>query len=152
MEVGTELCVVGSEDGEAAPATSAAREEARSEEREPSPPSPPSPVDGPVDSPPAASPAGRRGRTKRLSPVVRRLVRQHGVDVDRIEGTGQGGRVTRRDVEAYLGTVPDRAPRRPPQLRRRRSRRLPLRLRRPGLPRRSRRSHRWRPRLPQSRT
>ena len=110
VEVGTELCVVGSEDGEAAPATSAAREEARSEEREPSPPSPPSPVDGPVDSPPAASPAGRRGRTKRLSPVVRRLVRQHGVDVDRIEGTGQGGRVTRRDVEAYLGTVPDRAP------------------------------------------
>ena len=107
VEVGTDLCVVGDGDGEAAQATTAAREEPPSTEGEPAPPASAEPSQV---SPPTASPPGRRGRSKRLSPVVRRLVRQHGVDVDRIEGSGEGGRVTRRDVEAYLGTVPDRVP------------------------------------------
>ena len=107
VEVGTELCVVGSEDGEAAEATPAAGEEPRPTATEaPSPAS----AEAPPPPPPTAPPPEGRKRTKRLSPVVRRLVRQHGVDVDRIEGTGQGGRVTRRDVEAYLGAVPDQPP------------------------------------------
>jgi pyruvate dehydrogenase E2 component (dihydrolipoamide acetyltransferase) len=46
------------------------------------------------------SPAERPPRL--LSPVVRRLIREHDVDVANITGTGQGGRVTRRDVEAYI--------------------------------------------------
>ena len=37
-----------------------------------------------------------------LSPVVRRLVRENEIDLDLIEGTGEGGRITRKDVEAYL--------------------------------------------------
>lgn len=39
---------------------------------------------------------------ERLSPAVRRLVREHDVDVSAIAGTGRGGRVTARDVEAFL--------------------------------------------------
>ena len=35
------------------------------------------------------------------SPVVRRLAKEHGVDITRISGTGLSGRVTRRDVEAF---------------------------------------------------
>ncbi|MGB7860883.1 MAG: 2-oxo acid dehydrogenase subunit E2 [Acidimicrobiia bacterium] len=41
-----------------------------------------------------------------LSPVVRRLVRENNVDIAMIRGTGQGGRITRKDVEAHLETAP----------------------------------------------
>ena len=55
-------------------------------------------------SPGAQSPRrrGRDDRGARISPVVRRLAERHGIDVNVVEGTGAGGRVTRRDVEAYL--------------------------------------------------
>ena len=38
------------------------------------------------------------GKGKLLSPVVRRLVTKHNLDPDQIEGTGAGGRITRKDV------------------------------------------------------
>ena len=53
----------------------------------------------------APSMRGRRGRTgdgARISPVVRRLAEKHGINVSLVTGTGGGGRVTKRDVEAYL--------------------------------------------------
>jgi 2-oxoglutarate dehydrogenase E2 component (dihydrolipoamide succinyltransferase) len=37
-----------------------------------------------------------------LSPVVRKLIRENDVDLSAIKGTGQAGRVTRKDVEAYI--------------------------------------------------
>ncbi len=37
-----------------------------------------------------------------LSPAVRRLVKEHGVDVSQIRGSGLGGRVTRDDVLAHI--------------------------------------------------
>lgn len=42
----------------------------------------------------------------RLSPAVRRLASEHNLDVDRIAGTGMGGRVTRNDVLLYLEQQP----------------------------------------------
>jgi len=41
-----------------------------------------------------------------LSPVVRRLIRENEVDVSKLTGTGEGGRITRKDVEAFLETGP----------------------------------------------
>ena len=38
----------------------------------------------------------------RLSPAVRRLAREHDVDLSQVAGTGMGGRITRQDVEAYI--------------------------------------------------
>jgi 2-oxoglutarate dehydrogenase E2 component (dihydrolipoamide succinyltransferase) len=38
------------------------------------------------------------GRSKLLSPVVRKLVNENDLDVDALEGTGPGGRITRDDV------------------------------------------------------
>jgi 2-oxoglutarate dehydrogenase E2 component (dihydrolipoamide succinyltransferase) len=35
-----------------------------------------------------------------LSPVVRRLINEHGLDPASIKGTGVGGRITRSDVVA----------------------------------------------------
>ena len=40
--------------------------------------------------------------TPRLSPAVRRLAREHSIDLSRIAGTGIGGRITRDDVLQYL--------------------------------------------------
>ncbi|MEX2135080.1 MAG: biotin/lipoyl-containing protein, partial [Acidimicrobiia bacterium] len=45
-----------------------------------------------------------------LSPVVRKLIRENDVDLSAINGSGQGGRITRRDVEAYLESGPSPQP------------------------------------------
>jgi len=45
-----------------------------------------------------------------LSPVVRRLIRENEVDVSKLTGTGEGGRITRKDVEAYLEAGPVEEP------------------------------------------
>ena len=37
-----------------------------------------------------------------LSPVVKGLMQEHNLDVSRIQGSGQGGRVTKKDIEAVL--------------------------------------------------
>ena len=50
------------------------------------------------------------GMRRVLSPVVRKLARDHGLDLARVPGTGQGGRITRQDVEAFLAQEPAEAP------------------------------------------
>jgi 2-oxoglutarate dehydrogenase E2 component (dihydrolipoamide succinyltransferase) len=45
-----------------------------------------------------------------LSPVVRKLIREHEIDVSQLAGTGEGGRITRKDVEAYLESGPAEKP------------------------------------------
>ena len=42
------------------------------------------------------------GDHRLLSPVVRRLIGEHGIDPATIEGTGAGGRITRADVQAVI--------------------------------------------------
>lgn len=39
---------------------------------------------------------------KRLSPVVRKLVEEHNIDLDQVQGSGIGGRITRKDVLQYI--------------------------------------------------
>lgn len=41
---------------------------------------------------------------QRYSPVVARMASEHHIDLTQIKGTGLGGRVTKKDVEAYLKT------------------------------------------------
>jgi 2-oxoglutarate dehydrogenase E2 component (dihydrolipoamide succinyltransferase) len=38
----------------------------------------------------------------RTSPLVRRLAKEHGVDLSRVEGTGSGSRITKEDLLAYV--------------------------------------------------
>ena len=44
-------------------------------------------------------------RLTRSSPVVRRLAAEHGVDLSEVEGTGTGGRVTKKDIEGYISGI-----------------------------------------------
>jgi pyruvate/2-oxoglutarate dehydrogenase complex dihydrolipoamide acyltransferase (E2) component len=53
------------------------------------------PDDAPVRERPAPG-------ARRYSPVVQRIAAEHGVDLERIEGTGRGGRVRKQDVLAHL--------------------------------------------------
>lgn len=47
---------------------------------------------------PASSASPDASMRSRISPVVRRLADEHGIDLSQVEGTGIGGRITRRDV------------------------------------------------------
>jgi 2-oxoglutarate dehydrogenase E2 component (dihydrolipoamide succinyltransferase) len=49
-----------------------------------------------------ATPRNRNGHGAPLSPAVRRLLAEHGVDIARIQGTGRNGRVKRNDVLSHL--------------------------------------------------
>lgn len=56
----------------------------------------PIPVEEPEPSIEAESPAGP------LSPLVRKMAREYGIDLRQVKGTGAGGRITKQDVEAYM--------------------------------------------------
>ena len=55
-----------------------------------------------IETPVVTAPASADRR--RLSPAVRRLAREHSVDLSLISGTGMGGRITRDDVLKRLET------------------------------------------------
>jgi 2-oxoglutarate dehydrogenase E2 component (dihydrolipoamide succinyltransferase) len=65
--------------------------------------------------PVSSAPAGD-GRAK-LSPIVRKLAAQHGIDLGAIQGSGATGRITREDIEAAIArtsAAPATAPAVPP--------------------------------------
>jgi 2-oxoisovalerate dehydrogenase E2 component (dihydrolipoyl transacylase) len=57
---------------------------------------------------PAPPPSGGNGQTRpdlsdvRATPAVRKLASEHGIDISQIEGTGLGGRVSKKDVEDFI--------------------------------------------------
>lgn len=75
VEVGTVLARIATEGGVLAPAPESA-----------------------APAPPAAAPLAA---TRRYSPVVARIAATHGIALERVTGTGRGGRVTKRDVLAH---------------------------------------------------
>jgi 2-oxoglutarate dehydrogenase E2 component (dihydrolipoamide succinyltransferase) len=127
VAVGTVIAVIG--DGAAAPPAQEAAPEAepepepeqkpepepeRAAEPERAPPAEPEPAPtaetkaeaAPEPEPAPAAPADEAAPTARLlSPVVRRLVNEHGLDPASITGTGPGGRITRDDVLDHIDRV-----------------------------------------------
>jgi 2-oxoglutarate dehydrogenase E2 component (dihydrolipoamide succinyltransferase) len=84
------------------------------------PPAPKAPRSAPpaivAEAPSPPSGADSNGEGLVLSPVVRQLVADHGLDVASIPGTGKGGRITRGDVLSVIdraatsGAVPAQVP------------------------------------------
>ncbi|MCL6545652.1 MAG: 2-oxo acid dehydrogenase subunit E2, partial [Bryobacteraceae bacterium] len=58
---------------------------------EPAAAAPPAPEEAPLEEPSGP-----------ISPLVRRMAREHNIDLRQVKGTGAGGRITKQDVEAYL--------------------------------------------------
>jgi pyruvate dehydrogenase E2 component (dihydrolipoamide acetyltransferase) len=98
---------------ESAAASSAEGETATSEpvaEPEPTP----SDLDHKEEAPePAAAPAGGAATDGKsfVSPVVARIASEHGVDPSQVQGSGRGGRVTKKDI---LNFIEQGAPAAPP--------------------------------------
>ena len=115
VEVGQVLARVGGEAAAPAPAPAASEPPPAAPAPPPPPPAAPEPAPAPpppetsAPEPPPAAPAPPVSGTSEsagvgmvLSPVVRRLIAESGIDPATIEGTGLGGRVTRSDVEQAI--------------------------------------------------
>jgi pyruvate dehydrogenase E2 component (dihydrolipoamide acetyltransferase) len=122
VDVGTKLAVIGgdgagAESGsepqsqeappEPATAEAAAEAEAPSSAESPAPTTPPAPE-------PAAA-AQSNGKTF-VSPVVAKIASEHGIDPSQVQGTGRGGRVTKKDILGFIesGVQPAAPPAGPP--------------------------------------
>src|SRR4051794_16628368 len=125
VEVGTVLARIGGEGSAAAPAPEAPAPEAAPPAPEapeaavPAPEAPvaptqpaadaaaasategPTPVEAPEQLEQTATPAGDNGRSF-VSPVVARIAAEHGIDPAEVPGTGNGGRVTKKDINAFI--------------------------------------------------
>ncbi|MDJ0792369.1 MAG: dihydrolipoamide acetyltransferase family protein [Acidimicrobiia bacterium] len=129
VEVGTPLAVL-TEDGEATgsagsdDSTAAEVVEVEVSEAPPAPAPAPEPAPAPAAAAAAAAPApapsaapsappapsGDTSRRGVLSPVVRKIAAERGVDLAMVPGSGEGGRITRKDVESFAGAPAPQTP------------------------------------------
>jgi pyruvate dehydrogenase E2 component (dihydrolipoamide acetyltransferase) len=132
VEVGTKLAVIAPEgaaaeappaeqppaeqapaEPEPATAQAAAEEAAPSSAEGDAPASAPTPPEAAAPAPAAPEPARAgvdgAGEKTFVSPVVARIASEHGVDVSQVPGTGRGGRVTKKDILAFVESGPPAA-------------------------------------------
>jgi 2-oxoglutarate dehydrogenase E2 component (dihydrolipoamide succinyltransferase) len=89
----------------AVPAKAAAPAPAAKPAAAPPPPQaarPAVPAPAAAASGPGAAPSRPAGERIHSSPLVRRMAKEHNIDLASIPGTGAGGRISKQDVEAYL--------------------------------------------------
>jgi len=60
---------------------------------------PAAPAPAALSPQPAASASGERIHS---SPLVRRMAKEHGIDLTGVQGTGAGGRISKQDIEAII--------------------------------------------------
>jgi 2-oxoglutarate dehydrogenase E2 component (dihydrolipoamide succinyltransferase) len=113
VDVGTKLGQIGGSGAAEAPAQESAPEpepappepataEAAAEAEAASPAETPAPTaPEPSAAPPAAAQPSGNGKAF-VSPVVARIASEHGVDPAQVPGTGSGGRVTKKDILAFV--------------------------------------------------
>ncbi len=61
-------------------------------------------VNGAMASMSARPAAGATATAERVSPLARRMAQEHNIDLNQIQGTGEGGRVRKEDILAHLAT------------------------------------------------
>jgi pyruvate dehydrogenase E2 component (dihydrolipoamide acetyltransferase) len=116
VDVGTKVGLIGPPGGNGAPAGAppaaeappepatqqAAEEAAAASSAEASPPAPEPTREAPPVAPAPAATDGQADGKSFISPVVARIASEHGVDPARVEGTGRGGRVTKKDILSFI--------------------------------------------------
>jgi pyruvate/2-oxoglutarate dehydrogenase complex dihydrolipoamide acyltransferase (E2) component len=108
VEVGTKLGQIGGSAG-GAPTPEPEPEPQPTPEPEPARAETPQPVQAAP-----AVPAGNGSSATFISPVVARIAAEHHVDPSQIEGTGRGGRVTKKDILDYIEQGPPAPQPQPP--------------------------------------
>jgi len=68
------------------------------------------PPAAPVELQAAAEPAPEEDDHARSSPLVRKIAREHNVNLSQVPGTGMGGRITKQDIMAFLEKPATTAP------------------------------------------
>lgn len=118
VPVGAELATIDETAQPGAP--EAAKPEEKAEVKAPEAAPAPPPEAAPAPAPEAAAPVPPEEVEAKppevkpiagfISPVVRKLAREHDIDLSKVTGTGAGGRVTRQDVERYIEAQRPAAP------------------------------------------
>ncbi len=93
VQVNTVVGVIGDGGGASAPVKTAAPAPVAPAEKKEAPAPPASP---------ASAPGDEEDSDVRSSPLVRKLAREHNVDLAKVSGTGTGGRVTKQDVLDFV--------------------------------------------------
>jgi 2-oxoglutarate dehydrogenase E2 component (dihydrolipoamide succinyltransferase) len=105
VQVNSVVGVITDGDGAAAkpapPAAAPAKPAAPAPAKQETAPAPASPVNGT---------ASEEADDVRSSPLVRKLAKEHSVDLAQVQGTGLGGRVTKQDILAFVEKGAEAAP------------------------------------------
>ena len=108
VDVGTVLARIGGEAGASAPAAPApepATQPAAEAANAPASEGAGASEDAQPLSPPTetvSAPSGADNGKSFVSPVVARIAAEHGIDPSQVPGSGSGGRVTKKDIQAFI--------------------------------------------------
>jgi pyruvate dehydrogenase E2 component (dihydrolipoamide acetyltransferase) len=113
VPVGAPIAIVGSADEKIEEPAAAEQQSQAKAEQKPPPPSEtelpkqeekpaPEPAPQQAAAPAAEAPAQEQTGPIKASPLAKKIARDNNLDLSRLEGTGPGGRVVRKDVEAAL--------------------------------------------------
>jgi 2-oxoglutarate dehydrogenase E2 component (dihydrolipoamide succinyltransferase) len=108
VDVGTKLAVIGGDGPGAAPTQEEAPPEPATAEAAAEAEAPSS-AESPAPTAPAEPAASTNGKTF-VSPVVAKIASEHGVDPSQVQGTGRGGRVTKKDILDFIESGAQAAP------------------------------------------
>jgi pyruvate dehydrogenase E2 component (dihydrolipoamide acetyltransferase) len=97
VQVNTVVGTISADGESAAPPKAAAP---ASEKKTSAPPAPAPKAAAPAPAP--AAPAHEEDDHARSSPLVRKIAREHNVNLSQVEGTGLGGRITKQDILAFI--------------------------------------------------
>ena len=107
-EVGQVLAIIGDSSAAAAPAAPAAPAPAAAAPAPATPAAPAAPASAP-DTP--ATPGARAADGEAyVTPLVRKLAKDNGIDLSTVKGTGVGGRIRKQDVQAAIAAKGSTAP------------------------------------------
>ncbi|HXE79215.1 MAG TPA: biotin/lipoyl-containing protein, partial [Vicinamibacterales bacterium] len=110
VKVGEVLAVVESTGAAAQPEPAGPKPDAK--------PAVPESAQGPEPAPsaatqglsPAAPAAAQPEPEPRATATARRMADEHGIDLSRVTGTGEGGRITKEDVQKFIASAPPTEP------------------------------------------
>ena len=107
-EVGQVLAIIGDSSAAAAPATSTAPAPAAAAPAPATPAAPAAPTSAP-DTPATPAAPAADGEAY-VTPLVRKLAKDNGIDLSTVKGTGVGGRIRKQDVQAAIAAKGSTAP------------------------------------------